>query len=256
MFVDPGYTGTFRPNARNFTAVQQGRMRFDAADLEYAIARYDGGIRHVDHHLGRFLALLEKRGLLESTVVVITSDHGEEFREHGRFMHWQLYFHPHLHVPLIVYVPGRPPRRVGETVELIDVVPTILDLLGLPPHADVMGRSLVPLIDGSPGADDVDRIAFSQSGMPGPGWRSVTSNRHQLLFDTRSGKRRLFDLERDPEEQVDVAASRPEIADGLLEVLRERLAESARRNTGPPTAAPVVDEDTRRQLEELGYVEH
>jgi len=254
MFVDPSYDGGFRPNAANFDAVTSGRLPFGREDLLYSIARYDGGIRHTDHHVGSFLTRLRETGLLDSSVVVITSDHGEEFLEHGGFQHRKIYFHENLHVPLIVHVPGRPPRVVDETVELIDIVPTTLDLLGLPPHPDVMGRSLVPLIDGSE-ATGGERIAFAESSLPRSGWRTVVTRRYQLLHDLRTGRQELYDLQADPRQQVDIAASRPDTVAELLQALRERLAENRRRNTGPPAARPVLDDGTRKQLRALGYVE-
>lgn len=254
-FVDRKYRGTFRPNAANFDAVERREEEFGPEDLRYAIARYDGGIRHVDHWIGSFLERLEQRGLLGTSLVVITSDHGEEFLEHGGFQHKKIFHYPNLHVPLIVHAPGRAPRTVEEPVELIDLVPTVLDLLGLPQHPGTMGRSLAPVVDGGPTDALVGHLAFAESSLPGNGWRSVVSRQHQLLYDVSTDERRLFDLGADPTEQHDVAGEQPEVVTRMMGVLKERLAENARRNPGAAAAQRPIDDETRRQLRALGYVQ-
>ncbi|MBY0278866.1 sulfatase-like hydrolase/transferase [Candidatus Binatia bacterium] len=253
-FVDRDYRGTFRPNAANFDAVERQELAFGPEDLRYAIARYDGGIRHVDHWIGSFLERLERRGLLETSLVVITSDHGEEFLEHGGFQHKKIFHYPNLHVPLIIHAPGRDARTVEDPVELIDLVPTVLDLLGLPQHPGTMGRSLAKVVDGGPTDALAGHLAFAESSLPGNGWRSVVSRQHQLLYDVSTDERRLFDLEADPTEQHDVAGEHPEVVAQMMGVLQERLAENARRNSGAAAKPRPIDEETRRQLRALGYV--
>ena len=254
MFVDPNYRGTFRPNAGHFDAVEKRALGFSADDFRFAIARYDGGIRHTDHYVGMFLHRLEQLGLLDTSLVIITSDHGEEFLEHGGFQHKKIFHYPNLHVPLIIHAPGRSPRTVEDPVELIDVVPTVLDLLGLPQSPGTMGRSLAKVVDGGPDEGLDGHVAFAESTLPGNGWRTVVSRRHQLLYDVVSGERRLYDLEADPAEQHDVAAAHPEIVDRMMAILHERLAENARRNPASPSQQRPVDEETRQQLRALGYV--
>jgi arylsulfatase A-like enzyme len=255
MFVDPAYAGTFRPNAAQFAAAEKGRLPFGPEDRAFAIGRYDGGIRYTDDQIGGFLDDLDRRGLLESSVVVITSDHGEEFGEHGRYGHWQLYYHANLHVPLIIHAPGLAPRAVGEVVELVDVVPTVLELLRLPPLEGAMGRSLVPLLDGTATGPEGERFAFAESVIWADGWRTVVGRDHQLLFHPKTGATRLYDLRDDPAQHRDVAPQNPDVVTRLRAVLREREANAERRNTGPRTEAPKLDDRTRRQLEALGYVQ-
>lgn len=251
-FVDPAYRGTFRPNAGNFEAVEAGVQAFDAADLLHAIARYDGGIRHADHHVGLFLDDLERRGLLDTSVVIVTSDHGEEFLEHGGFQHKKVFEYPNLHVPLIVHVPGQPARVVGDVVELVDLVPTVLDLLGLPAHQGTMGRSLAALVRGEPGDAFAGHVAFAESSLD-RGTRTVISERWQLLDDATGGRRQLFDLRNDPTERHDVAADEAQTVAELSAVLDRHVAENARRNTGTAHRAPDLDARTRRELKALGY---
>jgi len=114
-------------------------------DTQHLVALYDGNIAYTDEILGRFLGDLKKRGVLGDgrTMLIITSDHGEEFREHGDFLHKKLYRET-MQVPLIFYWPGKlmPGKVVKGQVRLIDLAPTVLDLIGLPVHLQMQGVSL------------------------------------------------------------------------------------------------------------------
>lgn len=128
---------------------------------EYYASQYDAEIRCLDAVVGDFIRGVEDLGLLDETTIVITSDHGEEFLEHGMLAHEQIY-NENLHVPLLVLPPGGTPgRRVTQVVESIDIGPTLLEMAGLEPMSGATGRSLLPLIQGQ----DVDwkDEAFSRS---------------------------------------------------------------------------------------------
>ncbi len=128
--------------------VNEGLLTVDQPTVDYFEALYDGGIRYADDVLAGFFAELEGLGLDGETTVVVTSDHGEEFMEHGRVGHTQLYPES-LHVPLLVLHPDLPAgRRVAEVVESIDIAPTLLDLAGVRPLEAATGSSLVPLLRG------------------------------------------------------------------------------------------------------------
>jgi arylsulfatase A-like enzyme len=216
------------------------------------VSLYDAGIHHADALLGRLLDVLGRRGILDDALLVVFSDHGEEFFEHGMTQHKQIYFHPNLHVPLLFVVPGRPARRVGATVELIDVLPTVLELLGLPASDATMGHSLVPLIDGAPARDGV---AYAEGTVWTASLRTVVTDRHQLLYDVTTGKARLYDHVNDPRARTDLAADEPALTARLVDEVKRRMDDAARRRTHATAPAPVIDEETRRDLKALGYVE-
>ncbi len=254
LFEDPPYGGTFEPTTPALIEVQKGTRTLDAEDLRHVVAQYDAGIRYADDQLGMLFAYLEARGLLASSVVVVLADHGEEFQEHGSMLHWQNYFAPNLHVPLIIVAPGRQGMVVDGTVELIDVLPTVLELLGLPPHPEAMGHSLVPRMDGAPA--DPERVAYEEPFDLGIPVRTVISDRYQLLVDVTSGTRQLFDLANDPFATVDVAAKEPAVVTKLAAVLDARRTAAAARASGVVPGAPtVIDEETRRELRALGYIQ-
>ena len=261
-FHDVPYEGSFDPSSKNMKAVAfQGRKLSDA-DLDHVVARYDEGIRYTDEMLGGFLDFLESSLLLDDTLVVVTSDHGEEFGEHGGFLHWQIYYQPNLRVPLVVHVPGaaRSGIRIEERVESIDVLPTILDLLGLPAHEAAEGRSLAALMRGD--REPPWRWLGSGGPDPGPalGWppnpdgvalRSVVEDRHQLVLGTGRVAPRLYDLDADPMATRDVADERPRVVERLLESWENR-----RPRVAATKGAPVeIDDTTRERLEELGYLQ-
>ncbi len=136
------------PDRLPIRRVNAGLFGVDERLLEYYEALYDGGVRYADSVLESFFAELGELGLDSQTTVVITSDHGEEFRQHGRVGHTQVYPET-LHVPLLVLHPELGTgRRVRELVQSIDVAPTLLELAGAPPLEAASGRSLVPLIVG------------------------------------------------------------------------------------------------------------
>ena len=115
-------------------------------------ARYDDGLNYVDAVLRSFFADLDELGLTDEVTVIITADHGEEFMQHGRMEHGQLY-HENLHVPLIVIHPALGGQRIDGIAGLVDVAPTLFDLAELDPPERISGRTLAPLLQG--GGDDV-----------------------------------------------------------------------------------------------------
>jgi len=183
-------------------------------DLDLAVDLYDSGIANADAHLATVLRRIEHLGLDRRTVVVVTSDHGELFGEHGVFNHVSLY-EENLLVPLVIADPRRArPQRIADQVRLIDLAPTILDLAGVSPLPEADGISLVPLLDARPGA-----------APPGPAWSFAAASN----YGSRSGRaidevhqpdgavadqrpaERLYDLASDPREQQGDPAGRPDL---------------------------------------------
>lgn len=256
-FGDPDYRGGFRPNTRYFRAVERSGRGLGKREHAEVVARYDAGILYTDERVGGFLDWLDEKGLLADSLVVITSDHGEEFLEHGRLGHQQVYLDPNLRVPLFFYRPGEEPRVVEDTVELTDVVPTILELLHLAVPQNVVGRSLVPYLDGGrlPA-----RTAYAEKG-GAAGEETVVSDRYQLILNRKTNDVSLFDLTSDPDAEHDVAAAQPEVAARLAAelhrrrqqatVTRERNAEAGRVWKRPKPMRKKV----RKELEALGYLE-
>lgn len=257
QFGDPDYKGGFRPNTMYFRAVEKAGNGLGEKEHAEVVARYDAGILYTDERVGGFLTWLGERHLLEDALVVITSDHGEEFLEHGRLGHQQLFLDPNLRVPLLFRYPGLPPAVVGDTVELTDVLPTILDLLKLEPLAHGVGRSLSPYFEGR---SRPERAAFSEKGVASKESTLIT-DQYQLLVNRAAAEVRLYDLRDDPGATRNVAARYPEVAAELAAELDSRKVAAALLRAENIDASrvwkrpKVLREKVRKELEALGYLE-
>lgn len=219
----------------------------------FADRPYDGQIAYADESLGVVLDRLAKLGVYDRTLVVFTADHGEGLNEHDEMTHSFLLYDTTLRVPLVVRPPSGPGGRVVKgRVRLVDVAPTILDMLGIPVPAEMQGRSLAPFMQGDAGAA-ADRTHYAETLSP-----RLTQNLGELraLFEGRwkyvHGPRpELFDLQDDPKELKNLVDSRPDVAAEM----RGKLAEFIRTHSPPgrQRVAPA-DPDTLRRLAALGYL--
>jgi arylsulfatase A-like enzyme len=169
-----------------------------------AMALYDGEIRYTDLHIGRLLDELRAKGLYDRTVVVVTGDHGEGFGEHGVTWHGYHLYAAQTKVPLIVRVPGLPPRRSETPAGHIDILPTLVDLAGGQPNSDMMGRSLVDILGGAP---DRDRIVFQQLSYEGNNEKraGVSRDCHVIYNVSPETSWEVYRIDRDPQETSDLA---------------------------------------------------
>jgi arylsulfatase A-like enzyme len=205
-------------------------VAWDPELIQGARNAYDGAIAYLDHHVGRLLAELERRGVLDRTLVIITSDHGEEFAEHGLFSHGNSLYLPALHVPLVIRFPGRVPAglTVPTPVSVRDLPATVVELLELPTPPAFPGRSLVRLWKG----DSTPDLIFTEvrHAPKLPAWYPSTIGdllgvQEGMLRLIRNGDGRLevYDLAADPEERHDLSGD-PALAPRIA-----RLAELAER---------------------------
>jgi arylsulfatase len=223
-------------------------VAFSDRDIEHLVDLYDNEIAYFDREFGKLVAALQQRGLMERTILVLLSDHGEEFMEHGHIKHCRVLFDSSTRTPMIVWHPdARSGQRVARPVQNIDVAPTIVDFLGVPaPEGGFRGTSLRPLIAGQVSNH---ALAFSDQGR----WRSVDDGRRKLILDGLSWTRQLYDLVEDPGEQTDVY--RPDSAEARrLEEDLEAWLQLTLEGTdlGDALAAARAKED---ELRALGYLE-
>ena len=251
------YERMFAPGASRFdgstaqlTDVRNGRLSIDEAGAAYLARLYDAGIRQLDQELGRLFSRLREAGWLDDSAIVVTSDHGEEFLEHGSVLHGQSHYQELLRVPLILRGPTIPARlRIHTPVSLVDVVPTLLALLRVAPQPGLDGVDLQPFWK-APGAPPGARWLLAAGG-PGrtiDAIRSVRDGRHKLVLYTGSGRRELYDLIADPDEQENLIGMRPEVESRLS---RELSRVVASERDAPD--APAISGEVRRRLEQLGY---
>jgi arylsulfatase A-like enzyme len=214
--------------------------------------RYHGEIAFTDREIGRLLDGLADLGLANDTLVIFTSDHGEEFGEHGWNGHGKHLHSEAVDVPLLVRAPGIAPCEVHDLVSLVDVLPTTLDLLGLPVPAGLAGRSLVPAMLGKALASEpalAETRLFEE-------WDSIERDSWRLLRRRGEEEFLLFDHESDPWDQRDLASANPEVVTELRRELERRLAAAAALAPEPGTnGAPALSDEQLESLRNLGYVE-
>jgi arylsulfatase A-like enzyme len=257
------------------TLFWKDKQDFGWPESAYLHGLYRGEVRFTDDQLTRLIDGLRESGLLERSILVVLSDHGEEFFEHGQWQHDQLY-EECLRVPLIVRLPGGfgGGRTVDTPVALLDVMPTLLELLGIEPDEAVLpgpvrssGRSLAATLLG--GEPPRPRPIISEHlATRGPNFDqqlAVHANGWKLIYDEVRGERlpdgsvrqlrSLYDLAQDPTEQADLADRESERLQTFLE-LREgfrTLVELEQARAGGQVEIEA-DEEMLRQLEELGYI--
>lgn len=253
QFVEP-YDGPVRGKSEELYAFVEGRLKLDEADGRHLSNLYDGAIRQLDGELEEILTYLDGEGLFEDTLLVLTSDHGEEFLDHGGVLHGLTHFDEVARVPFILRGPGiEAGRRIETPVSLVDLVPTCLGELGFPIPKNLDGLNLRPLLRGT-GELPRRRIYFeadldgSLAGSMIKGKdRAVRNGRFKLHFNERTDEVRLYDLKNDPGETRDVSTEHPGLTQELLEDLRGFLA------AGRDVPARTLTEDDLERLRELGY---
>ncbi|MEN8160901.1 MAG: sulfatase-like hydrolase/transferase, partial [Myxococcota bacterium] len=221
------------------------------------IDKYDGAVAYVDSQVGRLLRRVDELGLAETTMVVLTADHGESLGEHGLHGHEYQIYEPLVRIPLIVRLPGLGPSRVAEAVEHVDILPTVLRSFGLSGD-DSFDGGLLPLERGPADPGDV----FAETWVRKVGRRAmVRSGRWKLIvndprFETderpgfRSPRVELYDLDADPGELKNVASSERERRDDLERQLGDWMTDY--------TVKPLpihVGQGELEMLRSLGYVE-
>ncbi|WEL21113.1 sulfatase [Halorhabdus sp. BNX81] len=223
----------------------------EISDDEYQtlVDLYDTEIRYTDTHIGRLIDVANQHGGDEDTAVVLTSDHGDEFREHGQFSHTPTMYDEVLHVPIIVS--GADVKETGhqdEQVELLDIAPTVADLADVPTPDSYRGRSLLAAAGSG---EDVDVI--SETWQNDEYKLSVRTPEWKYIWDRDAGVRELYHLASDPDETQNVINDQPDIADNLQERLREHLEELRETNETLPNVS--MDNETEARLKDLGYLE-
>jgi len=219
---------------------------------EYAKSLYDGEIAYMDEQVGRLLGGMGQLGLASRTLVIAVGDHGESLGEHGEQTHGIFLYDATLHVPLIVAGPDVPPGKViDDQVRSIDLHPTAMEFLGLPLSPQAQGVSLWPLL--LRGTHVRSNYSYGETLYPRTymGWSELRAMRNDAWKLILAPHPELYDLTRDPGELQNLIARQPAEADQLQKQIWEVAGTQAKNER---VAAVPVDEQTRQELESLGYV--
>lgn len=250
-FTDPGYIGPIRPDM-SLKPYSLGLEKMENRDLEHLIGLYDGNLSVADAAVGQVLEALRSTGRFDNSLIVITSDHGEAFMEHGRQGHNTTLFDEMLHVPLLVKLPhDESPESIDldRLASVLDIVPTVLGYLDAIPEPQMGGLDLLrsqpdPLRP---------RTLFFRTSHPKntmlaartPAWKAISWPRHQVQM--------LFDLVRDPEEMVNRVGEQPFLYAGLGLRIRHHLKQSG--NLRAPGEEIELTAEERDALRALGYLD-
>jgi arylsulfatase A-like enzyme len=222
--------------------------------LEYWIARYDAGVAQMDLYLAELEALLKEQGLWQNSCLILTSDHGEALGERDKWSHGRGTYQNELAIPLIVRWPGVLPagRRVATPVSLLDVFPTLLDLMGEPLPARIQGRSRVAAIRS---ADEQPATPVFAAGVKRrPNEFAVVLDRLKLRVDPDDEIVELFDFVGDPAELNNLASRRPQVVTMLSEVLQAHRVENLTLSERLEKAGKQLSDDEIAELRALGYL--
>ena len=274
-----GIPSTIDGYTRTLLAIEKGRRATSPADRDRLRGLYAASLAYEDSELARLLGALRELYPLRETLLVLTADHGDELFDHGGVLHGFTLYEELLHIPLVVWAPGR--VRPGETSELTDALDlhaTLLDLLGPRPGTAPRGpgRNLFPLLTGR-ASHLASRLHFAGAPNAAGGFAEVRDGRWKLI--RVAGSRRgwgmgrgpgrtwsrdyLFDLATDPKESRNLAGTGGVEEQWLRARLRAWVHErklagrsaQGSRSSGGSGEGPALDEATRQQLEALGYVE-
>ncbi len=222
-------------------------------------APYDGEVAYVDHELGRLLEALSATALGAETLIVVVGDHGESLGEHGEATHGVFLYEAVLRVPFILSGAGVPPRgRVDRPVSTVDLLPTLLGILGIPPPAGLPGRDLLDAEAEGDAADTLPVLAETRLPCLNFGWSGSAAIIEGSLKLIRGATAELYDLESDPAEARNLSARRP----AERQRLEERLASvqtswhlpGMAGEAASPQPSLLPDPETRARLESLGYL--
>jgi arylsulfatase A-like enzyme len=220
--------------------------------------RYDAEIAFTDANVGRLFDTLRELELDHDTIVAFTSDHGEEFDDHGGRWHGRTLYQEVLRIPFAIRAAGFEPGRVSQVAESVDVFPTLLELLGENP-ADIPmeGQSLVPSMRGS--VQDERGMLAEIELYPDQVWKSYRRGPWKLVvkFDEETASEtRLYDLSEDPGEQTNLVSAHPDVAARLEKEMTLEVQEATARGESFDRSEDLeLDERERAQLRALGYVE-
>lgn len=247
---DQGDTHWLFGTVPQMIAYRQGKLTIDAPTIRRAEKLYNGEVAYTDAEVGRLIAALRDMQLADSTIIVFTADHGEEFLDHGGFEHGHTLYEELVHVPLLIRYPAHLKPGVAESVvRHIDVAPTLCALAGIQPDPTFAGQDLLDVVGIDP---PVDRPVLFEGNFWGPPYRGWLHDAYKLIVDPHQNVA-LFSMHDDPGETTDLsgtAAERLRTAQADLELAMKELHAP---DAGGGVPLQLTPEETRR-LRSLGYL--
>lgn len=240
-------------NVMSKVAAQHGKLDPGKDQIIRLKRLYRQALEYVDASIGKLISRLQAMGIWEKTVLIVTSDHGEEFYEHGCWGHFQLYDET-IRAPLVLRLPGASSQgqNISKQVSLLDVAPTILDAAGIPKPGAMLGSSLLDLAHNNAGATGE---AFTLSVWPKSHRLAIRTENYKYLFNSKQpDDSRLFDILEDPRESRNIIHQALPVARRFKE-MQHAYEELARATHSAPASSPVIDAAMADRLKALGYLD-
>ena len=259
--MKPKFAELTIPNHPVFQAANKGEIELVEEDIDYCRALYDAQVVYVDHCLKKFFEKIERRRLLENPMVIVFSDHGEGFAEHGLWDHGWSVYEELTRVPLLIRFPDDrfAGTKVDRRASLIDIPPTVVDMMGCPPPEDWQGVSLLPTI-GETGVE-TERRVYSEIPNLAAMYRSDLKHIHNQgpLMTARGTVRdriEVYDLEEDPGETRNLVHNTSDNATGEVERMTKALDLMIELRKGEGSIESTnLDPEAVRELQALGYLQ-
>jgi len=256
QFVRP-YDGIADGTTAQLVNFYAGEVSFDQAAAQHLNDLYDASIRQLDDMLGNLFAYLEKEKLIDETLLIVTSDHGEEFMDHGGVLHGRTQFEELLHIPLIMRGPGIPEsKRLKELASLVDIMPTILSYAGIAGIDSLEGINLCPLWQERDYKlprrylfSEASELITPQRDLRYDIVRAVRHPRYKLIHNKLTDEANLYDLHNDPKETTDVAGEHASLAQSMMAQLQSFMETDRTGNEVPPLTPEEI-----QKLKGLGYL--
>jgi choline-sulfatase len=223
-----------------------------ASDLSLSVTPYDASIAGIDRQIGRIVETLRSKGLLENTLLIVTADHGESLGEHGEQTHAIFVYDATVRVPLLIRYPAFTPAVYASPVRSVDIMPTVLGILGLPGGDSTDGHDLGPAIRGKESAPQLPQYSESLLSEVGFGMAPLYAIRDGGYKFIRAPRPELYDLRNDPHELHNLQPALPRVA-AKLDAELTQLMNASMRHSVKAAASPMTRE-TEESLQALGYL--
>jgi len=253
---DSEYSEQINGSVKQQAQIFLKKINLTKRDLYHMIALYDGGVNFADAQVGKVLDKLKQLGIEENTLIIISADHGECLYEHDYYFgHDKVLYESTVKIPLVIKYPRKIPKRktIDALNESIDIMPTILDILGISLPKDIDGKSLLPLIAGK--KEKIREEVFIATSGPlekGKPKYAIRTKEWKFIFTPQENRKELYNLLNDPKEKINLA----QIEKKQLKILEKKLNKWMR---GFPEKFPEekdnLAEDIKRNLRSLGYLQ-
>ncbi|KPJ58763.1 MAG: hypothetical protein AMJ42_02670 [Deltaproteobacteria bacterium DG_8] len=229
-------------------------LHISKKELNYLIDLYDGEIRYVDYQVGRIISVLKELKIYDKTTIIISSDHGEEFLEHGMFRHGYHLYDEIIKVPLIIISPhfNKTPLKIETPVNLIDLMPTVLDLLGIPSTSGMKGKSLIPLINQD---ERVESLSISETSWKGSSAQTLRLANWKYINDIRNERTELFNLGEDSGERNNLHLKESKRAKKLSCLLSDIISKAYHVTEKSKGKDTQLENKQLEKLKSLGYIQ-